>query len=103
MGVIRLSVEEFRQMTPDEFDAVSSAYNKYHEDKLHDGWERMRMLASICIQPHVRKRVSAKDLIKFPWDEKPHEKQPIASKEEAQRQLDDLLRRLKEKEDNGKE
>ena len=90
-------------MTVDEFDAVCSAFNKAKEEEIHDGWERMRMHASICIQPHVRKRVSAKDLIKFPWENKQHiDKKPIPSKEEAMKAYNELMERLKAK-DNGKE
>ena len=90
-------------MTVDEFEAVSDAYREHREYEIHDGWERMRMHASICIQPHVRKRVSAKDLIKFPWDNKQHiNKKPIPSKEEAMKAYNELMERLKAKE-NGKE
>lgn len=85
-------------MTVDEFDAVASAFNKAKEEEIHDGWERMRMHASICIQPHVRKRVSAKDLIKFPWDTKRLTNKPIPSREEAMKAYHELMARL---ENNG--
>lgn len=34
-------------------------------------WERMRMLASIVIQPHVKKKITPKRLLPFPWDFSP--------------------------------
>ena len=95
VGVVRLTSDEFRQMTVDEFDAVAKAYRESRESEYHDGWERMRVLASICVQPHVRKKVTPKELLKFPWDDKPREKKPIPTKEEAMKEYNALMERLK--------
>lgn len=41
------------------------------EGQSHDAWERARTVAAICIQPHVRKRVTPRQLMPMPWDGKP--------------------------------
>jgi len=89
-------------MTPEEFDAVAKSFRDGQEQDYHDGWERMRMHASICVQPHLKKKVAPKDLIKFPWDEGPKEKKPIPSKEEAMKQYHELMERIKAQEDGKK-
>lgn len=35
--------------------------------------ERARMVAAICIQPHVRKRITPRQLLPLPWDNKKSE------------------------------
>lgn len=97
MGVIGLGTDEFRQMSIDEFDAVAKAYREVREQEYHDGWERMRVHASICVQPHVRKRVTPKTLLRLPWDG--GEKKPVAEdpgREEAMKQYNDLITRLEQ-------
>ena len=104
VGVIGLRPDDFRTMTRDEFDAVWLAFNKEKEYEIHDGWERTRMHASICIQPHVRKKVQPKDLMKFPWDEKKKKQdKPIPSRAEAMKQYNDLMERLNKNKENGTE
>lgn len=55
-------------LTPEEADAVCHSYNEAEEQRDRGAWERMRMLAAITIQPHVKKRISPKNLIQFPWE-----------------------------------
>lgn len=38
------------------------------EGESRENWERMRMLASITISPHVKKPIPPKKLIPLPWD-----------------------------------
>ena len=97
--------DDFREMTMDEYRAVNEAHTEMFKQQYHDGWERTRMHASICIQPHVRKKVQPKDLLKFPWDEKKKKSdKPIPSREEAMKQYNDLMERLNNKDkENGTE
>lgn len=97
-----MSAEDFREMTLEEFDATAEAFQKHQEQEYRSGWEQMRLHASICIQPHLKNRVRPKELIVFPWEEEKIEKKPIPSKEEAMRQYNELMERLKQKE-HGKE
>ena len=45
----------FCRLSPDEFRHVCEALYQ-------DGWARMRMLATITVQPHVRKRLTPEAL-----------------------------------------
>jgi hypothetical protein len=63
---------------------------------MRSDWERMRMLATITIQPHVKKKLTPKALLLFEWDDqKRKEEHPTVSKEEDQQRLDKLLKRRK--------
>lgn len=55
-------------LTPKECEAVCAAYNETEETNRRDAWERMRLLACISIQPHVKKKLSPKGLLPLPWD-----------------------------------
>lgn len=88
-------------MYMDEYIAVSRAWADEREREMRDGWERMRLLATLCVQPHVRKSVTPEKLLKFPWDDK-KAKKPIPSREEAMKEYHALMERLNQKE-NGKE
>lgn len=57
-----------RRMTVEELEAVVSEWSKGREQDYQDRWERMRLLATIVIQPHLKKRLSAKELLPLPWD-----------------------------------
>lgn len=65
-------------------------------------WERMRMLATICVQPYSKKRLKATELMRFPWDEeKKHtqaaEKDVEISKDEALRRFETLVQKIKKR------
>jgi hypothetical protein len=68
---------------------------------MRSDWERMRMLATIVIQPHVKKKLTPAALLPFEWD-KPQGKgcgkraeQKKVTKEEDRRRLDELMKRKK--------
>lgn len=63
-------------------------------------WERMRMLATICVQPYSKKRLKATELMRFPWDDTNKQttdtsKDVEISKEEALRRFEALVHRMK--------
>ena len=53
-----------------EFTACCRAYNEHRSAELHDAWERMRMLATIVIQPHVKRKITPQKLLPLPWEKK---------------------------------
>lgn len=65
-----MSLDDFCRMSPDEFGAVCDAFNRRSESEERAKWERMRLHAAITIQPHVTKKISPEELLRFPWDEK---------------------------------
>lgn len=89
LGCIRLSYDDFCRLTPEEFGAVSKAYQEYREAEYRGEWERMRLLATITIQPHVKKKMTPQALLPFEWDrQKP--KAEFVSKEEDKKRLERL-------------
>ena len=67
----------------------------------HEAWERMRILATITIQPHVKNHLTPASLLPFPWDNQPHPnntqaaREPIPTKEEAHERLVTLIKKMK--------
>ena len=55
-----------------EFAAVYKAYAEQRDTDFKDEWARMRLLATITIQPHLAKgkKVTPEKLLPFPWDKK---------------------------------
>lgn len=85
-----MSLSDFCALDLDEFEAVFLAWSEAEEARNHDCWERMRLQASISIQPHVRKRINPRQLLPLPWDnhnevkESPRAK-PLTAQERLER------------------
>ena len=75
MGCLGLSLSDFAALTPDEFRAAADAWRLRREADAEGAWERMRLLAAITIQPHVKKRLTPQQLLPLPWD-KPRDNRP---------------------------
>lgn len=61
-----------------------------------DAWERMRMLATILLQPHVKGKLTPKKLLTFPWESKKQKpKRQDISREDARRRFEELFIREK--------
>lgn len=95
LGQIGLLYDDFCRCTPVEFEHIYKAYSDRAEAEYRDGWERMRLLATIVIQPHVKKKLTAQKLMKFPWDNKTKQaatNTPQISKEEAKSRFEALVK-----------
>lgn len=75
LGCVGLSLPDFCALTPSEFRAVCDAWGRRNEGLEQGAWERMRLLATITIQPHVKKRLTPGQLLPLPW-EKPKDTRP---------------------------
>lgn len=60
---------DFEALTIDEFNAVCEAWADGENGRLRDGWERARIVATICVQPHLKTRVRASQVLPLPWDD----------------------------------
>ncbi len=85
-----MSLDDFCALTPDEFTAVCTAYGDKAEADMHGDWERMRMLATITIQPHIKGKMTPDRLLPFPWEKK-REDVPIVGKDEAKARFEALI------------
>lgn len=70
LGCIHLSYDDFCRLTPDEFNSVCKVYLDQEQSQYKDSWERMRMLACITIQPHVKNKLTPQKLLPLSWDNK---------------------------------
>ena len=64
-----LSRADFCRMSPLEFYYISKAHREEQERLSRERWEIMRMEAFIIIQPHVKKGLTPKKLLPFPWEQ----------------------------------
>jgi hypothetical protein len=69
VGCIGLSHDDFCRLYPEEFESIYNAWKERTDADTRSNWEQMRMLATIVIQPHVRKRITPKQLLPLPWDD----------------------------------
>lgn len=58
---------------------------------MRDSWERMRMLATIIIQPHIKGKMTPGKLLPFPW-EKHKTEAPQVSAAEARKRFERLTK-----------
>ena len=89
LGCVRLSYDDFCRCTPEEFNGICKAYHNQRETDYKNEWERMRMLATITIQPHTKSKITAQKLLPFPWEKHilPQKKdyQPVSAEEDLRR------------------
>lgn len=95
LSVIGLSFDDFCRLQMREFTACCKAYNEQRTAEIRNDWERMRMLATIVIQPHVKGRVTPEKLLPFEW-EKPRKRknQKPVSKKEGRARFEALAKSL---------
>lgn len=94
-----MSLREWLTLTPEEWQAIAQAYTDSHQAWQHEAWERMRILATITIQPHVRNHLTPASLLPLPWDNHPQDntqaaREPIPNKEEAHERLISLMKEI---------
>lgn len=93
-----MSREDFCACTPREFEEAARSFRQWHEAQRRDEWERMRLLACITVQPHVKGRVTPQGLMPLPWDNEGMQKKaaaPAMSKEEQRKRFELLAKRSK--------
>lgn len=96
IGNIGMLMDDFLKVDVDEFRAIYAAWNEREEMREQAAWERARLIATICVQPYSKRRLSPKDVLPLPWD-KAQQKKPaskIVSKEEDKKRLASLMERI---------
>lgn len=95
LGCIGMSRGDFERCTPLEFHEVWRMWAEHEHDMEKDRWERVRILASVFIQPYSKRSVKPKELLPLPWDsegKKESEKEEM-SKEEFNRRYAEARKR----------
>lgn len=64
-----MSLADFCRCTPSEYEKVWAQWRKREEEKERQAWERTRTQCLCMLQPWSEKRLEARDVMQFPWDE----------------------------------
>lgn len=82
VGECGLSVDEFYDLTMDEFAAIIKGVDKRRLHDIRLTWEQARFIAYHSIIPHTgKKRLKVTDLIEFEWEAKEKKEQVEKIKE----------------------
>lgn len=102
-----MTPDAFCRLFPEEYAAAEKAFGELEEARMQRQWEMTRTLAAIAIQPHVRKRITPRELLPLPWDKESAEadwsnpsnrsNQKILTKAERRKRIEELERRFKGK------
>ena len=76
-----MTYDDFCRCNVEEFNAIYKAWRESKEVDERGAWERMRLLATIIIQPHVKRKIKPQTLLPLPWD---NNKQANGSRNEAE-------------------
>lgn len=68
VGCIGMSVDDFCQCTPLEFQAVYEGWAEAEKRRERAAWERTRLLCTTMLQPYSKKRLEPQDVMRFEWD-----------------------------------
>lgn len=96
VGCIGLSMDDLRRLTISEFETVVKHWTNERQRQHREEWEGMRLLATIIIQPHVRRKIAAKKLLPLPWDkpDRPKLESTIMDKAEQRHRFEKLVSRI---------
>lgn len=92
-----MSYDDFCRVTFEELEAIIRAWREMTEGHVRDAWERTRVEAAIGIQPHVKKRITPRQLIPLPWDSNkdPEAEAPKLSPDERRQRFEQVVNHLK--------
>ena len=96
-----MTYDDFCKLTFEEFEAVYEAYAAQRDTEYKDRWCRMRLLATITLQPHLQKgkRLTPEKLLPLPWDklDKPggaKDAVPKLTPEQQRARMENLVKKL---------
>lgn len=95
VGCIGMSYDDFCRCTFGEFESICRAWREMNDSRTRDSWERARTVAAICIQPHVKRRISPRQLIPLPWDKEkeiPRSEARELTAEEKRKRFEELIK-----------
>lgn len=96
VGNIGMPYNDFCAITPEEFNHIYRAYSEERTAQYQDSWERMRMLATIIIQPYAKNGLTLQNILSFPWEKKKPEPTKAASavsKEDALKRFEEVAKK----------
>lgn len=70
VGQIGLGVDEFWDLTFEEFAAINKAYIDKVEREYRADWEQARYISYCAVLPHSKRINKPTDLLRFNWEKK---------------------------------
>lgn len=70
VGCIGMTVDDFCQCTPSEFQAVYESWNDAEQRKERAAWERARLQCTCMLQPYSKRKLEPRDVFRFEWEDK---------------------------------
>lgn len=93
-----MSFDDFCKCTLDELDDICKAWNEMQESRHRDAWERARTVATLIVQPHIKKKMTPQQLMPMPWDKKKStpkpDNAPRLTAGQQRRRFEELVHRL---------
>ena len=100
MGCIHLSYDDFCRLTPVEVEHIYKEYREEQDSDYKDQWGRIRMLATIMIQPHLKKKITPQKLLPFPWESDTNglqKKEATITPAQSMKRFEELAKRVEVK------
>ena len=63
-----MSYDDFCRLTFEEIDEILKRWAEHNSERVHDGWERMRLHSFLILKPFCSRLTSPKELLPFTWD-----------------------------------
>jgi hypothetical protein len=70
-----MSLDDFDRCTPAEFRSIADSYAREEAQYMRSEWERSRMQCLCSLQPWSEEKLTARDIMRFPWDEEESKKE----------------------------
>lgn len=86
-----MAYDDFCRLTPDQFGECCKAWNEVQNQRDRQEWERVRILATLTVQPHTKKRLIPKKVMPFPWDSEPKSEAPQMNREDSKKRFERLM------------
>lgn len=80
VGAIGLTLSDCLSLTLEEFGAIHAEWRAKREERMREGWEQTRFLATCLLSPYANKPIDPLDLVRFPWDSRKESRKESESK-----------------------
>lgn len=88
-----MSCYEFERLTPQEFGEIYKAYHRKQDLRRKESWEQLRIIATLLLQPHLKKGMTPRDILPLAWDKDELAGMKVQTREKQITRLKKLLKK----------